>query len=303
MSEKTILIIGASGQTGQLLAARLQERIGKGRLVLATRRAEKAAEWQAEGYRSVVMDMDDPKSIAAALEGVNYLYLLTGYSVSMVTQSKIVVDLAVAAGVEFIVHQGVFGDGRSVVPHFAWHEMVESYIRGSGIRWCNLHPNYFMENLLSVLPVKNGNLDWYMADAPIGWIALDDLALAGAAVLSEGPTRHHGMDYFLSSAVMNGADVAGVLSNVLGKDVSCTPKQPEMMLEDLESGVLELSVEMEPNYASSGLVFMQMLANGKFPFVQRRVDGFRSLTGAPPTHFRDWVEAHSADLLEALQRR
>ena len=35
------------------------------------------------------------------------------------------------AGVSLIVHLGVFGNGRSTDPHFAWHELVEGSIEGS----------------------------------------------------------------------------------------------------------------------------------------------------------------------------
>jgi NAD(P)H dehydrogenase (quinone) len=31
------------------------------------------------------------------------------------------VDAAADAGVEFIVHLGIFGNGRMTDPHFAWH--------------------------------------------------------------------------------------------------------------------------------------------------------------------------------------
>ncbi len=159
-----------------------------------------------------------------------------------------------------------------------------------------------MENLLSVLPVKNGNLDWYMADAPIGWIALDDLAVAAATVLTEGPEKHAGKDYFLSTEVMNGADVAHAMSETLGTEVGCTPKQPEQLLQDLESGVLQLAVEMEPNYANSGLVFMQTLASGAFPYIQQATDDYQALTGKEPTAFKEWAAEHSRALLAALKK-
>jgi len=49
------------------------------------------------------------------------LFLLTGYTVDMLVQSKTLVDAAKKAGVRHIVHQGVFGQWDCTDPHFAWH--------------------------------------------------------------------------------------------------------------------------------------------------------------------------------------
>jgi len=76
---------------------------------------------------------------------VDRLFLATGYTIHMVHQSKTIVDAAADAGVEFIVHLGIFGKGRMTDPHFAWHEMVERYIEGSGVSWSHIHPHFFMD--------------------------------------------------------------------------------------------------------------------------------------------------------------
>ena len=65
-----------------------------------------------------------------ALMGIDRLFLTTGYTVEMVHQSKTINDAAEDAGLQFIVHLGIFGNGRTTDPHFAWHEMVERYIEG-----------------------------------------------------------------------------------------------------------------------------------------------------------------------------
>jgi uncharacterized protein YbjT (DUF2867 family) len=39
----------------------------------------------------------------------------------------------------------------------AWHQIVERYIEASGIAWTHLHPNVFMENLLTFFaPLRLG---------------------------------------------------------------------------------------------------------------------------------------------------
>jgi uncharacterized protein YbjT (DUF2867 family) len=56
-------------------------------------------ELRAAGRDAVRLDLDDPSTFAHALHGVDRVYLLTGYTVAMLTQSKTLVDAAVKAGV------------------------------------------------------------------------------------------------------------------------------------------------------------------------------------------------------------
>jgi hypothetical protein len=52
----------------------------------------------------------------------------------MVHQSKTIVDAAADAGASFIVHLGIFGNGRMTYPYATWPEMVERYIEGCPYR-------------------------------------------------------------------------------------------------------------------------------------------------------------------------
>jgi uncharacterized protein YbjT (DUF2867 family) len=63
---------------------------------------------------------DRPETFPEALTGVDRLFLTTGYTVAMVHQIKTIVDAAAEAGVSFIVHLGIFGNGRMTYPYAAW---------------------------------------------------------------------------------------------------------------------------------------------------------------------------------------
>ena len=70
----------------------------------------------------------------------------------MLVQSKTLIDAAKRNGVKHIVHLGAFSlshDDYTTV--FVWHQMIEAYIRDSGIAWTNLHPNMFMQNFVGHL--------------------------------------------------------------------------------------------------------------------------------------------------------
>jgi NAD(P)H dehydrogenase (quinone) len=184
-----VLVLGASGLTGSAIASILDNGAADIEVVRAARNKEKAETWKRDGKQAVYLDLDDARTFPAALQGIDRLFLLTGYTIAMLHQSKTIVDAAADSGVSFIVHQGVFGNGRSTEPHFAWHEMIERYIEGSGVVWAHLHPNFFMQNILTTLGLPNGQLRWPMGDKRVGWIAAEDLADIAATVLAGGPAR------------------------------------------------------------------------------------------------------------------
>jgi NAD(P)H dehydrogenase (quinone) len=87
-------------------------------LRLCSRREDAVAEFREQGKQAVKLDLDDPSTFALALAGVHRAFLLTGYTVAMLTQSKTFVDAAKKAGVKHIVHLGIFGEWDTTDPHF-----------------------------------------------------------------------------------------------------------------------------------------------------------------------------------------
>src|SRR4051812_13116580 len=144
----TVLVLGSSGQVGKLVVKEL-ERFPGVHVRLTSRRPGEVEQLRAGGRDAVLLDMDDPSTFALAMAGVDRLFLLTGYTVAMVTQSKTLVDAAKKAGVKHVVHLGVFAEWDCTDPHFVWHQLIESYIKASGLAWTHLHPNVFMDNLLN----------------------------------------------------------------------------------------------------------------------------------------------------------
>jgi NAD(P)H dehydrogenase (quinone) len=128
-----ILVLGSTGRTGKAVLAEL-EKLDRIQPVYASRDHERVEAWRREGKETVYLDLDDARTFPAALACIDRLFLSAGYTVAMVHQGKTIVDAAADAGVKFIVHLGIFGNGRMTDPHFGWHEIVERYIEGSNIR-------------------------------------------------------------------------------------------------------------------------------------------------------------------------
>jgi uncharacterized protein YbjT (DUF2867 family) len=248
----TVLVLGSSGQIGQLVVKDL-EQSSEVNLRLSSRRPQDVEQLRGEGKEAVYLDLDDPQTFPLALAGVDRLFLLTGYTVAMVTQSKTIIDAAKKAGVKHIVHVGVFAEWDCTDPHFAWHLLIESYIKASGIAWTHLHPNVFMDNLLNFSAPKADLLTLYWKNRSVGWIAASDIAAVAAAVLNQGPEKHHERDYWLSTEVLGGSEVAAILSEVTGRNIGYNSQGPD----DVKALVSSLGDQVEPWYAEGGVDFMR----------------------------------------------
>lgn len=106
MTDKpNILVLGATGKVGGEVISQLVNNKNVN-VVAATRSPEKAQSFKNKGINSVILDLDDPETIAPALKDIDRALLLTGYTVDMLRQSKRFLDTAKHTGVEHIVHIG-----------------------------------------------------------------------------------------------------------------------------------------------------------------------------------------------------
>ncbi len=295
-----VLVLGASGSVGGSVVRELGAYKGLD-VVRATRKADQAETWRADGKSAVCIDLDDPRTFPQALKDVDHLFIMTGYTMNMVQQVKTIVDAAVDAGIRFVVHLGVFGNGKSTDPHYAWHELVERYIQGSGIAWCHLHPNFFMENLLSFMPIRDGLISWPMGDGAAGWTAADDIAAVAAKVLAEGTETHAGKDYFLSTDVFDGPQLAEVLSKSLGRRVTAQVIKPDELKEALDAKAVPLPAGMDIPFSLSMLELVRQVDDGRLAYAATRTSTIERLLGREPITLANWAAAHEKELLGSDQ--
>jgi NAD(P)H dehydrogenase (quinone) len=296
--QPTVLIMGVTGQTGRQLLRELEREPGGVRLRVGARKPADVEKLRAAGREAVRLDLDDPETFASALAGVDRLFLLTGYTVAMLHQSKTLVDAARKARVRHIVHQGIFGNWDCTDPHFAWHQMIEKYIEASGVGWTHLHPNFFMENLTGLTPFKDGAFPMFCEDRRVGWIALKDVAAVAATALREGPEKHGGQDYWLSTDVLSGPEAASILTDVLGRPIRCDLKGPD----DVKALLLHPDSPMERNYAAAVVEFMRQVIDGRMGYVGTVRDDVPFVTGRPSTSFRQWATENRETLLRMAKQ-
>src|SRR5437879_2151170 len=220
-----VLVLGVTGQVGKRVATNLKKR--KANFSVGSRRKANLRELADQFGSSRLIDLDDPRTFDQALKNVTSIFLITGYTVDMLVQSKSLIDAAKRNGVNHIVHLGAFTrDHDAYATVFAWHQMIEAYIRDSGVAWTNLHPNMFMQSFLESWSLKGGEYNAYTSKA-VGFTALEDVAEAAAIILMEGPEKHNGKDYRFSADVLTPHQVAETLTAVTGRKFTAAVRKAE----------------------------------------------------------------------------
>ena len=286
-----VVITGATGQVGSRTIAFLlpHEHI---EIVAAVRSPEKAAAFSAKGIASVILDLDDESTHLPALEGAERLFVVTGYTVDMLRQSKALLDNAKKAGVTDVVHLGACGRDDTTVAHWAWHQFVERYIEWAGFSYTHLRPETFMQNMLSYggqKSIKAGVINAFVEGARLSWVDIDDVAQVAALALAR-PDLHAGKTYRLGYDALTFAEMAALMTSIVGQPFRYEPLPPEVFLQSM----IDAGAEM----AYMGCVYdhWKRYAAGKIPGADDTFDNFPQIAGKQPTKWADFIKRHKAEL-------
>jgi uncharacterized protein YbjT (DUF2867 family) len=218
-----ILVTGAAGQVGRQVIAALKARGMRPRALV--RRPEQAV--RLEGTEVRQGDFEDPRSLDAALEGIERVFLVCTPTARLPELERNVISAAARARVELVVKGSLLGAEAGPIAFRAIHAESEAALAASGLPFAVLRPNYFMQNTLQVAPAvaESGRYEDAAGGARLSMVDLRDVGEAAAAVLT-GPD-HAGKTYHLTGAeALSGADVARLFSAALGRDVQVMDLDP-----------------------------------------------------------------------------
>ncbi|SDE33941.1 NAD(P)H-binding protein [Glycomyces harbinensis] len=292
-----ILVTGATGSTGRHLVAQLTDRGAAFRALV--RDDDKG---RALGADYAVGDYDDPDSLAAAMAGVDRVFLASpgaqGYLVDgeqpMIGWERNVIDAAKAAGATYAVKLSVWHAHRGGPMSEGAHGVVEDHLKASGLEWTILQPGGFMQNFLrpeTSLGDEDGNLIGPEGDARVAFIDCRDIAACAAALLT-GETGRGESFVLTGPEVITYAEVAAKLSDGRGLPVGFSG-QPEAAIADRLRGL-----GLDPALAAETASLYASLGRGAYGQV---TDAVRRLTGAEPRSFDEFMAAHP-DAFGALAR-
>lgn len=291
-----VLVLGATGTIGSHIVKELDDK--DVHLRIASRKQEVVNQLRNEGKDGVYLELDKPETFALAMAGVDRVFLLTGYSVAMLTQSKTLVDAAKKAGVSHIVHVGVFAEWDTTDAHFVWHQMIEKYIEASGIAWTHLHPNMFMNVFTGLYIPKNFTYTTYWADRRVGYVAPEDISAVAAKVLLEGPARHAGQHYWLSVESFNGEEIAALMSEVTGLEIRCEDKGVEGFRQLIDSLI---SQGADSWYASANIDFVTQMLDGRMSYMSMVQNDIPYILGRSAKTVREYLTENKSALIASAK--
>ncbi|MFS0852836.1 SDR family oxidoreductase [Microbacterium sp. 179-I 3D4 NHS] len=238
----TTLVTGATGHLGRLVIAGLLERGAEpSSIVAGVRDLARAADLSALGVRTAVVDYDRPETVAAALEDVDTVLLISGSEVGRrVDQHRAVIDAAVAAGVSKFVYTSAPQAPTSALILAPEHKATEELIAASGLPAVILRNNWYTENYAGDLAQarETGTIAASVGDGRVASASRRDFADAAAVVLLED--GHVGQAYELGGDVAwTFDDLAAALTEVVGRPVEYRALSTEEHAAALEAAGLD----------------------------------------------------------------
>ena len=227
MSERTILITGATGQQGGATARALA---GKGFKLRAMTRnpgsdAAKALA-AATGAELVKGELDDAASLKAALTGAWGAYAVQNTWTAGVegeeTQGKRLATAAREAGVQHFVYASVASaDRKTGIPHFDNKARVEDLVRSLGFpSYAIIRPVFFMENMPSPWFLNGDSI--YTAMKPttkLQMIAVRDIGQYGALAFTDA-ARFKNLELDIAGDNLTMPEAAAAMSKGLGRQIT-----------------------------------------------------------------------------------
>src|SRR6201990_2888835 len=134
----SVIVTGAAGHLGRLVADQLLERLPPERVILVTRRPEALREFGARGVKVRYGDFDNPASLADAFAGGRRMLLISTDAVGRrVRQHRAAIDAAAAAGVGHVVFTSIVNPvAGNPIGANAWEQgKTEGMLHRSGLAW------------------------------------------------------------------------------------------------------------------------------------------------------------------------
>ncbi|TKC15319.1 SDR family oxidoreductase [Robertmurraya kyonggiensis] len=216
------LVTGATGKLGSKIVEKLLETVPATQLAVSVRNPEKAEGLRARGVEVRHGDFDHTETLDTAFAGIDRLLIISadGDNETRIRQHGNAVAAAKRAGVGFIAYTSITNAQESTNFMAPTHKATEKAILNSGIPYSFLRNNWYLENEISSIQGVLAGAPWVTSagKGKVGWALQQDYAEAAAAVLSgEG---HENTVYELSGPLLAQEELASILGEVLGKEVS-----------------------------------------------------------------------------------
>lgn len=211
------LVTGAGGNVGREVCAELLRR---GVPLRAAALDERDAAAVPGGVPWAPFDFARPETYAAALEGVDRVFLMRPPHMAEAAAFDPFIAAMRAAGVRRIAFLSLLGvEKNPVVPHHA----IEKRLRDSGLGWTMVRPAFFMQNLTTthLADLRAGLIVVPAGSGRTSFIDVRDIGAVAALTLAED--GHVGKAYSITGgAALTYDECAALLSEASGRRIVYT---------------------------------------------------------------------------------
>lgn len=218
-SDMTILILGATGNTGSEVVRQLK--VKQVDFSVMVRTAESATALELNSDQIKLGNFDDVDSLASAMQGIESVYLAMPIHPDNKLWTENVIAAMQASGARHLVKlsgMGASEDAGSDI--IRTHAITDQLVKNSGLDYTLVQPNSFYQNLYGSLDTlkKMGQLFLNMKDAKQSVVDIRDVAAVAVAAVTEA--GHAGQTYLLSGPeALTVADQTKILSELSSKDL------------------------------------------------------------------------------------
>jgi uncharacterized protein YbjT (DUF2867 family) len=282
---KMILVTGASGTVGKAVLAEVARSGVKHR---AMYRSQTEAAKAPAGTETVIADFADKESLAAALCGVESVYLVCSPVRELVQLEGNAIDACANAGVRRIVLNSARGAGDYGKSFPSWHRQVENKLNATKIARCILRPNSFTQNVLTYFAPsirEQGAFYAAMGNARTSYVDVRDIAAVAAKALRGG--AHDGKVYELNGPqALTYPEIAEKISRQTGT----AARYVDIPAEAQRKAMLEQGM---PEWQATALVELQEYYTGG---QGGSLDGMlEELLGRPPITMDQFLKEFAAE--------
>jgi uncharacterized protein YbjT (DUF2867 family) len=246
-----VLVTGATGSIGTPLVLYLAEKdIVSVRAFV--RDAIKAEPLRNAGADIAVGSFEDRDSIRSAMKDVDTVVLITPPGPSAAEQNSNVIKICKESSVGKVVRiSALKASADGPTENTRLHAQSDEELRGSGLRYVILRPNYFMQNLFMLVDSINNESALYagMGDARFGMIDVRDIVECAGFTATSDRFDNRIMELSGPESV-SFSDVARILGDVSGSEIRYVPVSPEAVRESmLRAGQSEWLSDLMRDYS------------------------------------------------------
>lgn len=277
-----MLISGATGNVGSRVVEGLVARGVRPRVFV--RDAAKARARFADRVDVATGDLADPGSLAAALPGIEAVFLVTSGGELGAYDAAVARTVRAAGGARIVKLSSL--DARHGVGTGVWHARGEAAIRDAGVGFTFVQPTGFMSNALYwARGIREaGVVRSATGDGKIPFVHPDDIADVAVAALTS--TDHVGAALPLTGPeALSYAEMTQKIAAAIGR-----PLHHAAMSDD-DARRQQAAWGAEPAMIDARISIFRAIRDGQLAEV---TDGVARVLGRPPRTFDAWLAAHTA---------